>query len=257
MKRNLITFLVLTVIGSLVIIASIELHAKDLDTNLSSEKEAVVILELFTSQGCSSCPPADELLKRVQQEREANVITLSYHVDYWNYIGWADPFSDPLHTNRQRDYNQKFGSPSNYTPQLVINGKEHMVGSNSSKLYSKISDYSRQSTENTIAISDIRKEDKSVHIGYKVDGPLKGKQIRAALLIDQRVTLVQRGENRNRKLRNSNIVVAMVDVAIKSKEGSMEVPIPGTVIPEDQLRVVLLVENQDMDISGGVRSKVF
>ncbi|HYU34591.1 MAG TPA: DUF1223 domain-containing protein [Thermoanaerobaculia bacterium] len=90
-----------------------------------------IVLELFTSQGCSSCPPADRLLTRLSQDSAlaGRVIPLSFHVDYWDYIGWQDPFDSPRWSERQRAYAQAFRSNRIYTPQLVINGKTECVGS--------------------------------------------------------------------------------------------------------------------------------
>lgn len=90
-----------------------------------------VILELFTSQGCSSCPPADRLLTRLAQDRglAGRVIPLSFHVDYWDYIGWQDPFASPRWSERQREYGRAFRSNRIYTPQLVVHGKTECVGS--------------------------------------------------------------------------------------------------------------------------------
>ena len=90
-----------------------------------------VLLELFTSQGCSSCPPADRLLTRLAGDRKlaGQVIPLSFHVDYWDYIGWQDPFASPRWSERQRQYGRAFHSNRVYTPQLVINGRTECVGS--------------------------------------------------------------------------------------------------------------------------------
>jgi hypothetical protein len=91
-----------------------------------------VVLELFTSQGCSSCPPADRLLTRLAQDAklQGKVLPLSFHVDYWDYIGWRDPFASPRWSERQRDYARAFRSSRIYTPQLVVNGRTECVGSN-------------------------------------------------------------------------------------------------------------------------------
>jgi hypothetical protein len=90
-----------------------------------------VVLELFTSQGCSSCPPADRLLTRLAQDGalKDRVIPLSFHVDYWDYIGWQDPFASARWSERQREYGRAFRSNRIYTPQLVVNGKSECVGS--------------------------------------------------------------------------------------------------------------------------------
>jgi hypothetical protein len=90
-----------------------------------------VVIELFTSQGCSSCPPADRLLTRLAQDSKlaGQVIPLSFHVDYWDYIGWQDPFASPRWSERQRQYGRAFRSNRIYTPQLVVNGRTECVGS--------------------------------------------------------------------------------------------------------------------------------
>lgn len=90
-----------------------------------------VVLELFTSQGCSSCPPADRLLTRLAQDPKlaGRVIPLSFHVDYWDYIGWQDPFASPRWSERQRQYGRAFRSNRIYTPQVVVNGRTECVGS--------------------------------------------------------------------------------------------------------------------------------
>ena len=87
-----------------------------------------VVLELFTSQGCSSCPSADNYLGELAAERD-DVVALSFHVDYWDYIGWEDRFATKESTQRQRDYARALGIAYVYTPQLVIDGKSHVVGS--------------------------------------------------------------------------------------------------------------------------------
>jgi len=87
---------------------------------------APVVVELFTSQGCSSCPPADKFLGELAQR--SDVLALAFHVDYWNYIGWTDPFASKLATQRQRDYSQRLALRYVYTPQMVVNGVAEGVG---------------------------------------------------------------------------------------------------------------------------------
>ena len=87
----------------------------------------VAVLELFTSEGCSSCPPADNLLPQLAK-LDANVITLSFHVDYWNRLGWTDPFSSSDYSDRQREYSRQLNLESIYTPQLIVNGEYEFTG---------------------------------------------------------------------------------------------------------------------------------
>ncbi|HXO25856.1 MAG TPA: DUF1223 domain-containing protein, partial [Thermoanaerobaculia bacterium] len=99
-----------------------------------------VVVELFTSQGCSSCPPADRLLSRLRRDPRlaGAVIPLAFHVDYWNHLGWSDPFSSSLWSQRQADYAQAFRSNRVYTPQLVVNGRSECVGSEETEVMRRI-----------------------------------------------------------------------------------------------------------------------
>jgi hypothetical protein len=99
------------------------------------------VLELFTSEGCSSCPPADELLAKIQKEAQGkDIYLLAYHVDYWDRLGWKDVFSNADYSKRQEQYGRWFNSSQIYTPQLIVNGKAEFVGSNEAAIRNAISD---------------------------------------------------------------------------------------------------------------------
>ncbi len=228
---------------------------------LSSPKkdtyEPVVVLELFTSQGCSSCPPADVLLESVVKDKgNKNIIGLSYHVDYWNYIGWKDPFSKSTFSNKQRDYGNKFYSSSIYTPQVVINGKEHFVGSNKQKMNAKLKSYLSKPSSNSISVNDISRKEELVSFNYKVEGATDDRMLSVILVIEERITSVKRGENRNRTLKNSNIVVAEQSFDLKTSEGQGTIIIPELVNPEDKLSLVLVTKTDDLDITAGVQKRL-
>src|ERR1700716_561296 len=130
------------------------------DSNRTPERVPVV-LELFTSEGCSSCPPADALLARVAEQQPvggADVIALEEHVDYWDHQGWVDPFSSAQWTQRQRDYALRFSDHGVYTPQLVVNGRSGFVGSRAAETYRAITGAMGQ--DHTVLVVSILKSDK-------------------------------------------------------------------------------------------------
>ena len=218
----------------------------------SEPANALVVLELFTSQGCSSCPPADVLLKNIKKLYPDNVLALSYHVDYWNYIGWEDPFSSTDFTQKQRDYNLKFRSRSNYTPQLVINGKEHLVGSHKARIVEKIEAYKRLKPTNTVRFEG-KKTGNQLHFNYELSGDLSDKELRIVTVLNERTTQVNRGENSNRTLKNANIVIGEKLIKNIAPTGNGAITIPALVTTSDEISLFLLIQNQNLEITGGAK----
>jgi hypothetical protein len=143
-----------------------------------SAKRVPVVLELFTSEGCSSCPPADALLAKVAEQQPvagADVIALEEHVDYWDHQGWVDPFSSAQWTQRQRDYALRLADHGVYTPELVVNGRSGFVGSRASETYRAITGAVGQA--HTDIVVSILKSDNDNHERMKVEaGKLLGAQ---------------------------------------------------------------------------------
>jgi hypothetical protein len=167
--------------------------------------EPPVVVELFTSQGCSSCPPADAFLTELARTR-ADVLPLAFHVTYWNYLGWADPFSLEAATVRQREYGRAFGANGVYTPQMVVDGAAEFVGSNRADGLRRIA----AAAPKPVAVSLSRDGDTLVAaVGA---GAGQGR----VLLVGydaQHQTSVGRGENSGRKLLESNIVRSLTEIA--------------------------------------------
>jgi hypothetical protein len=144
-----------------------------------------VVVELFTSQGCSSCPPADAVLAEIATR--SDVLALGFHVDYWDRLGWKDPLSAPGSTARQNDYAAEFGRKEIYTPQIVIDGRTQLVGSHRDAVLGAIGQGLRAAAAPVSFAADRR----SVTIGA---GAGKGAII-AVRFLRNRTTTVQRGEN--------------------------------------------------------------
>ena len=117
---------------------TISFSTKNLNKKIK-EQNGFALVELFTSEGCSSCPPADAILEEVQKKYiDKNVLVVAYHVDYWDKLGWKDVFSKAIFTERQNYYSNLFRLNSIYTPQVVVNGRKEFVGSNKARLTSSI-----------------------------------------------------------------------------------------------------------------------
>jgi hypothetical protein len=175
----------------------------------TSPKSQPVVVELFTSQGCSSCPPADALLTKLATDQRLNIIPLSFHVDYWNHLGWRDPYSSPLASTRQSQYAAQFHQASVYTPQVVVQGRSEFVGSNGAAIRSAVERSMREQPELTVAISSAVRTATGVETRYEfsVQRQLAADALAVVVLFQSGLdTAVQRGENGGRKLHNDFVV---------------------------------------------------
>ena len=169
-----------------------------------------VVIELFTSQGCSSCPPADRLLTKLSRDPKlaGRVIPLSFHVDYWNYIGWSDPFSSKRWSQRQEGYARAFRSNRLYTPQLVVAGRSHLNGSDEPGVRKRIAEALAAEPAGRVSLTaEPSAEGIKVKAGAKMAraaaGPL---DLWVAIYETGLSTDVGAGENASKKLHNDYVV---------------------------------------------------
>ena len=217
--------------------------------------DRLVVAELFTSEGCSSCPPADRLLGRLAAEADrdgAALLALSYHVDYWDRLGWTDPFGSPAWTARQQAYARTLDGRV-YTPQLVVGGDAGFVGSRERQARRAIAEARREAPEATVRLG-ARLRGRTVHVDYAVTGELSA-DARVHVLLVQRAGAsdVRRGENRGRRLDHVHIVRA-ADTR-EAGTGTTELALPGGLGAGDVFVAALVQPGRVGRILGAARAE--
>lgn len=226
MKRTFLLPLVLVpmVLGLVVLASGLKAPESHRSAH-DADDQAFALLELFTSQGCSSCPPADKLVQKMAEQ--PRVFVLAYHVDYWDHLGWKDPFSLKESTQRQKWYNQDLKLGTTYTPQVVINGKSECVGSNKAKLQEHIKSALSQAIKARIELKLIAGSATSSTLEYTLSGQWRGAQLVAAVVENGVKTEIKRGENAGKKLPYSNIVRNLQIIkSIQKETGSLKIALP-------------------------------
>jgi hypothetical protein len=187
----------------------------------ASTPASPVVVELFTSQGCSSCPPADALLAEIVRDGKLGdrpVLALSFHVDYWNRLGWTDPFSSAAWSARQSAYSRSLGERGVYTPQLVVGGRAHVVGSQRREVAAAIA-----------SAPDLGELDATIEwIGSHAvvgAGAPAGADAWIAIVEDDLVTDVPDGENAGERLRNQHVVRHLERVAAAGERGTTTIAV--------------------------------
>ncbi|GEN67313.1 DUF1223 domain-containing protein [Chryseobacterium rhizosphaerae] len=171
----------------------------------ASEDHGFAVLELFTSEGCSSCPPADDLMGQIEKKyKNEPVYILSYHVDYWNRLGWKDRFSTSENSQRQQQYSRILGSQV-YTPQLIVNGKTEFVGSDHNAVESAIQKALFVSKNTKVELS-ARASQNEINVQYKTNSTDPKHTLVINLVEKQSSTQVAQGENEGRHLQHWQIV---------------------------------------------------
>jgi hypothetical protein len=177
----------------------------------ASSNRTPVLVELFTSEGCSTCPPADALLAKLDHDQpiqNAEIIVLGEHVDYWDNLGWHDRFSSHQYTERQSRYSARLGVDSVYTPQMIVDGTDQFVGNDPSHAYRSITRAAQKTKLNFLLshpVVDARKISASVSLPASSVSLSRG-ELYAALVDPTDITDVRNGENGGRRLQHVGVV---------------------------------------------------
>ena len=187
------------------------------------------VVELFTAQGCSSCPPADAAFRKLVNQ--GDVIALAYHVDYWNYLGWADTLSSKENTERQYGYAKTMGRSNVYTPQAIVNGRGHLAGADLSGINGKIDTYSSEGNGLTVPISAAMRGDE---LEIKI-GAGQGKANVVMVYFDKEKTIdVEKGENSGQKISYLHSVTNVETVGMWDGKAT-SLTLPASVLQRPQL----------------------
>jgi hypothetical protein len=215
----------------------------------TTSKSFTAVVELFTSQGCSSCPPADKLFKTYVDRPD--VLALTFPVDYWDYLGWKDTFASPQYSRRQRSYANTRGDGAVYTPQAVINGAAHMNGADERVINATIERSASQSLTVPVEIQ-LDGQTLTITTGTVAEEVGKGKcTIWLAMVQKSGKVPVRRGENSGRKLTYHNIVRRLTPIGMWSGEASsFQVPESAVNMPETSAYAVLVQRGSHGNIIG-------
>jgi hypothetical protein len=228
----------------LAVLRSTETLAAGPSVTPSAAKSSVVV-ELFTSEGCSSCPPADELLAHLRQERNSNgaeVIPLGFHVDYWDSPGWHDRFDSGAFSRRQEDYVRKLHLDGPYTPQMVVNGHSEFVGSLAGQARKAIAEAAAQPPDANVNVSPKGNDDLLVQVSSA-----QSADVMLAITEDNLATNVGGGENDGRTLHHSAVVRELRRIG-QVRDGKFSSTVQLTLLKDwkrPDLRAVVFVQNPD------------
>ena len=234
----------------------------------AQDRRVPVIVELFTSEGCSSCPPADLWLARLERSQPvagARVIALEEHVDYWNQLGWVDPFSAPHYRGRQNDYALAFHAENIYTPQMIVNGQVQVTGDDTNRGYQIIAKQTQTTLvdlKNTANAKDPDLVDLAVQVTNPKNPKPHAEDVYLAVTEKELESQVLGGENAGRRLRHAPVVRSFGIIGRIDPNGSSVGQITNTLrLPHEwkreNLRAVVFVQEHDtLRITGAATAEL-
>ncbi len=223
MKKYLVYVSVMLVSVILILVCNSFTNKKRVISIKAVDHAGFAVVELFTSEGCSSCPPADAAIAELLSKQIKDVYILSYHVDYWNRLGWKDEFSQQGFSARQQEYAKHLSLEGVYTPQIIVNGTAQFVGSNKSELNNAVNRAINNGYSSNIHIT-AKKTNNTVMVRYNITGN-EPMILNTVIVLPQAVTKVKRGENGGRTLHHVNIVSNLKVAEVKgSGELTIEIP---------------------------------
>ncbi|KKB78875.1 hypothetical protein VW35_10365 [Devosia soli] len=203
------------------------------------------VVELFTSQGCSSCPPADALLTSLAEQND--VVALAYHVDYWDYVGWKDTFAQEAYSDRQRAYAKSWGSSRIYTPQMVVNGAKAVVGSRRNEVQAALD---RAALPLTM---DISLHNDMLKISVPANPDLSDAVISLVTYVNRADVQIESGENAGKSMVYTQVVTGRQILGMWESANGAEVKLPITeMLGDGNTGFAVLVQQERNGLPGAI-----
>jgi hypothetical protein len=214
-----------------------------------TEGPGFAVIELFTSEGCSSCPSSDIVVADFLKANTEKVFVLAFHVDYWNKLGWKDVFSKAAYTARQSQYASVFGLQSIYTPQIVVNGRHEFVGSNGSQLKRVVEKELTSGMGKPLNLTVTAAANNHIQVNYQLIEKTNAK-MNIALVQLHVSSDIKRGENEGRHLDHVNVVRDFKVLNTEGLTGSADIEIPAGLAKSDCKIIAYLQNPVSMEVSG-------
>jgi hypothetical protein len=223
-------------------------------SKLTGADKGFAVVELFTSEGCSSCPPADAVVAKIEKESAGKPIyILAFHVDYWNRLGWKDGFSSAAYSQRQNQYARWLNLSSVYTPQIVVNGRTEFVGSEEGTLRNAIRTNLAKDAVAQISLTNIKINQNKVDLQYQTQGRIGNAILLLAVIQKNAQTKVERGENAGHTLSHVQIVRGIESISLKGDKGQASIELPKGFDAHGAEIIAFVQNTSDGEITGATK----
>ncbi len=226
----------------------------------NSGNPGFAVVELFTSEGCSSCPPADallgEILKDAQQSNRP-IYPIAFHIDYWDQLGWRDPFSTQQASIRQGEYARALNSTEVYTPQMIVNGRVEFIGSDKARAQQEIDAALSQPAKIVLALQPSKDSSNHLSIGFTLNDEAAGNVLNVIAVERGLVVSIPRGENGGRTLHHDNVARAFARLVLtRDRAGKISLTLPVGINEKNTSLIGFVQDPSSLQILGATGAQI-
>jgi hypothetical protein len=213
---------------------------------VTQQSKPFAVIELFTSEGCNTCPPAEKLFSEMKSDAKKNgknIFFLEYHVDYWNRLGWKDPYSSFQFTNRQKNYTSVLNEESMYTPMMIVNGTKSFIGSDKQKANAAVDEALNSPSASELKIKVDSTASDTLYLHYETTKADKNYFIRAAITEDGLVSKIIKGENSGLTLTHDAVVRIFYSSEVSNVVSQLKIPLK-KFQPGNNCKVIAFIQHK-------------